>query len=595
MENQTPFKLTPTDKLKWISPVADYMLGLKTLDRYYQQRQKNLGMHDFLRYSLDTLNIKCQISSGSLDSIPQQGPVIVVANHPFGAIEGIALAELLLQRRSDVKILANQYLQRVPELADLFIGVDVMGNKDAGKSNSSSIKKSITHLNNQGLLLVFPAGEVSTWQLHNQQITDKEWHRILGMMVRKTGAASLPIYIEGRNSALFHAAGVIHPRLRTLLLARELLNKRNTLLRFHVGELICSSEMKSLVSDESITQYLRLNTYLLARKADRQQQIQSDTAANIHPVIPAIESKLLLQNINNLPAARKMLATDKFEVYCAHASELLDVLPEIGRLREITFRSVGEGTGTACDLDAYDEYYQHLFIWDREQHAIVGAYRLGLVDEIMNTSDQNTDVKCLYSRSLFNYRKQFISTLGNAIELGRSFVRVEYQRSLSPLLLLWKGIAAFVSQRPHYTTLFGPVSISNSYSAISRSLLTQFLEIHYYDKDRAQQIKPTRKQKHPKKVFWTSDMLHQLGDEQLISKLIYRMEGDKGIPVLIRQYLNLKGRLVCFNLDKNFNDALDGMIVVNLTEVPERTLGRYMGREQAALYLKSHLAQNMAA
>jgi len=591
MQSTTPFQIAPSDQFRWVSTVAEHMLGLKTLDRYYQQRQHNMNTRDFLRYSLNTLNINPHIASGSLDSIPQQGAVIVVANHPFGAIEGVALAELLLQRRSDVKILANQFLQRVPELADLFIGVDVFENKRANRTNANGIRKAVSHLGNQGLLLVFPAGEVSSWHLRNKQVTDKSWHRIIGMMVRKTGAASLPVYIEGHNSALFHAAGVLHPRLRTLLLARELLNKRNKSLNFHIGDLISSPEIKSLESDEAITSYLRLNTYLLGRRADNQGKLRNNSVIHAASVMPAIDSGLLLQNIGNLPATCKMLATDQFDVYCASAAELPHVLPEIGRLREITFRSVGEGTGMACDLDQYDKYYQHLFIWDRDQQVIVGAYRLGLVDRILAQSG----VKGLYSRSLFNYRKQFLLSLGNAIEMGRSFVRQEYQRSLSPLLLLWKGIAAFVAQNPHYTTLFGPVSISNDYSAISRSLLTQFLQIHYYDKDRAQQIKPTRKQKHPQNIFWTRNMLHELEDEQLISKLIYRMEGDKGIPVLIRQYLNLNGRLVCFNVDKNFNDALDGMIVVNLTEVPERTLGRYMGREQAALYLQGHVSQHMAA
>lgn len=590
MHNNSPFRIAISGKFKAASFLIEHALGLKTLDNYYQQRQKNLNTQEFLRYSLNTLNIHHSITSGSLESIPQSGPVIVVANHPFGAIEGVALAELLLQRRSDTKILANQFLQRVPELASLFIGVDVFSNTNTSRVNIHGIKQALTHLNNQGLLLVFPAGEVSSWHPDHQQVTDKTWHRFIGMMVRKTGAASLPVYIEGQNSALFHAAGVIHPRLRTLLLARELLNKRNQSIKLHIGELINSSEVKSLQSDEAITHYLRLNTYLLARRANNIKN-HSDVTKHSQRIMNPVAPELLQHNINRLDTSSKMLSTDQFDVYCAQAIDLPDILPEIGRLREITFRNVGEGSGKSCDLDHYDEYYWHLFIWDREQGLIVGAYRLGLADAIL----EHSGVKGLYSRSLFNYRKQFLMSLGHAIEMGRSFVRIEYQRSLSPLLLLWKGIAAFVARHPHYTTLFGPVSISNDYSATSRSLLTQFLQIHFYDHQRAQQIKPTRKQKHPQNNFWTSNMLTDLGDEQLISKLIYRMEGDKGMPVLIRQYLNLNGRLVCFNVDKKFNDALDGMIVVNLTEVPERTLGRYMGREQAALYLQQHANRQIAA
>lgn len=591
MSVNSPFQLNSTQKFKWIASLAEHALGLKTLNNYYQQRQHNLGSHGFLRYSLNTLNIQHHIASGQLTSIPQDGAVVVIANHPFGAIEGIALAELLLQRRTDIKILANQFLQRVPELADLFIGVDVLSGQCASQINTQGIKQAVRHLNNRGLLLVFPAGEVSAWQVGHKQITDKSWHRLIGMMVRKTGADSLPVYIEGHNSVLFHTAGLLHPRLRTLLLARELLNKRNQSINMHIGELINATEMKSLDTDEAITSYLRLNTYLLARRAHRNDRLPSQQTLPTTRIMSAVASELLQQNIHNLPTEYKLLATDQFDIYCAPASELPHLLPEIGRLREITFRRAGEGTGTECDLDQYDRYYQHLFVWDRERQLIVGAYRLGLVDKILAESG----VAGLYSRSLFNYRKQFLLSLGKAIEMGRSFVREEYQRSLSPLLLLWKGIATFVSRHPQYTTLFGPVSISNDYSAVSRSLLTQFLQIHYYDRIKSRQIKPTRKQKHPQHLFWTAEMLHQLKDEQLISRLIYRMEGDKGIPILIKQYLNLNGRLVCFNVDRHFNNALDGMIVVNLTDVPHRTLARYMGRDQAAYYLQMHRVHNQAA
>ncbi|MBI3188149.1 MAG: lysophospholipid acyltransferase family protein [Gammaproteobacteria bacterium] len=591
MQVKSPFQLNPDLKFKWAAAMTEHALGLKKLDQYYQQRCINLGSHDFLRYSLKTLNIKHNISSGSLESIPQSGAVIVVANHPFGAIDGMALAELLLQRRSDVKVITNQFLQRVPELAGLFIGVDVFSTTSSSHTNTQGIKQAIKHLNNQGLLLIFPAGEVSAWNPVHKRITDNNWHRLVGMMVRKTAAACVPVYIEGQNSILFHTAGMIHSRLRTLLLGRELLNKRNTSLSLHIGEVIHSTEMKSLDTDEAITQYLRLNTYLLARNTGQIQPAKPIKPRSEQPIIQPVPTALLQRNIKKLPDACKLLATDQFDIFCATASDMPHLLPEIGRLREITFRSVGEGTGTACDLDQFDNHYHHLFIWDREQQLVVGAYRLGLVDKILADSGVNG----LYSRSLFNYRKQFLLSMGNAIEMGRSFVRAEYQRSLSPLLLLWKGIAAFVSRHPQYTTLFGPVSISNDYSAISRSLLTQFLQIHYYDQNISRQIKPTRKHKHPPSVFWTPAMLKDLNDEQLISRLIYRMEGNKGIPVLIRQYLNLNGRLVCFNVDKHFNNALDGMIVVNLTEVPERTLARYMGRDQAAEYLKLNLAQRQAA
>ncbi|MFW2374331.1 MAG: lysophospholipid acyltransferase family protein [Gammaproteobacteria bacterium] len=579
--NVTPFQIPVPASLRWMASAGERLLGLNTLDDYYHRRQPGMSSKAFLSFILESLDISYHVTTGNLSSMPEHGPVVVVANHPFGAIEGVVIAQLLLNIRSDVKILANQYLHRIQELSDLFIGVDVFDNEYANKSNFSGVRKSIGHLKQGGVLLVFPAGEVSSLRLGQKGITDREWNRIIGMMIRKTQAKTLPVYIDGSNSKIFHMAGMIHPRFRTMLLAREVLNKRNKKLSLHVGEIINSSELKKLGSDEAITQYMRLNTYLLASRACNNNVVNKFRGKYTRPIIPDIDKELLQKNINELSADRLMVVNDDYEVYCAPANELEYVLPEIGRLREITFRQVGEGTGLDCDLDNYDENYLHLFMWHKENQQLIGAYRLGLVDKLLAKGG----IKGLYSRSLFNYNQDFINSLGQSIEMGRSFVRQEYQRSISALLLMWKGIATYVARQPQYTTLFGPVSISSDYSELSRSLITSFLQAHHYDDWRARKLKPTNPQKKNPKQFWTRKMLAELGDNKLISKLIYRMEGDKGLPVLIRQYLSLKGSLVSFNVDRDFNDALDGMIIINLMDVPEKVLSKYMGKEEAHRFL----------
>ncbi|MCW8956495.1 MAG: lysophospholipid acyltransferase family protein [Gammaproteobacteria bacterium] len=581
VNNTTPFQLPAPATWRWAASAGERLLGLNTLDEYYHRRQPGLSSRAFLSFILDSLNITYQVAAGDLSSLPEQGPVVVVANHPFGAIEGVVLAQLLLEVRSDLKILANQYLHRIQELSDLFIGVDVFETEQAGKRNVAGIRQSIGHLKQGGVLLVFPAGEVSSLHIDQKKVTDREWNRIIGMMIRKTQAKTLPIYIDGHNSKLFHMAGMIHPRFRTMLLAREVLNKRNKQLSLHVGEAISCSELKNLSSDEAITQYMRLNTYLLASHASNQRVLNRSASQYITPVAVDIDKGLLQKNINRLSADRLLVVKDEYEVYCAPAAELEYVLPEIGRLRELTFRQVGEGAGLACDLDDYDQHYLHLFMWHKENQQVVGAYRLGLVDKLLAQGG----IKKLYSRSLFNYNREFINSLGSSIEMGRSFIRQEYQRSISALLLLWKGIAAYAARHPQYTTLFGPVSISSDYSEMSRSLITSFLQIHHYDAGRADKVKPTNPQKKNPQQFWTRKMLSELGDSQLISKLIYRMEGDKGLPVLIRQYLSLKGNLVSFNIDRDFNDALDGMIIVDLLNVPEKVLAKYMGKTEAHAFL----------
>ena len=584
LDNSTPFRLPAPGYLRWLAPVGEFLLGLNVLDRYYRQRQDKLSDRGFLRYTLERLDIKYTIASGSLDVIPDTGPVIVVSNHPFGAIEGVMLAELLLQKRNNVKVLANEYLHRITEISDLFIGVDVFETNNAVTRNSHGLKKAIQHLKSDGVLLVFPAGEVSSLDFNNYQITDRKWNRIVGLMIRLTGATAVPVYIEGRNSRLFHVAGLIHSGLRTLLLVREMLNKRDQTIQLHFGEAISSKELKPLSSDKAITSYLRLNTYLLAGSADNQRGLINSQNKPDQPITLPINKNLLVADVAAITAECLLISKNDFEVYCTTADNLKHVLPEIARLREITFRYAGEGTGLASDTDKYDASYLHMFIWNRKKQEVVGAYRLGLVDKLLENNNPNS-LDNLYSKSLFNYDERFLKSLGCSIEMGRSFIRKEYQRQLGVLLILWKGIATFAARNPRYTTLFGPVSISNSYSSLSRALLVNYLEIHHYDEKRAGSVKPVNPQVKPAKKFWTRNMLSEIGNGQLISRLIYRMEGDKGLPVLLRHYLNLKGRLVCFNIDRKFNDSLDGLIIVDLLQAPEKLLGKYMGKQQAINFL----------
>lgn len=580
--NTTPFQIPAPTQMRWLASAGERLLGLNQLDLYYRERQQDMSSQDFLRYTLNKLGIDYNIASGSKDNIPLEGPSIVVANHPFGAIEGVMLAELLLSHRSDVKVLANEYLHRIDEISELFIGVDVFESASSTHSNIHGIKQAIKHLKSGGLLLVFPAGEVSSLQIKLAKITDKQWNRIIALLVRKTSASTTPIYIEGQNSRLFHMAGILHPRLRTLLLVREMLNKRQQKINLHIGQNIAYSELKDLSSDEAITYYLRMNTYLLASQVKNRAgaSTTSNPVAMLNIVLP-IDNTLLQQDIDALTEQELMLKNQNLSVYCARAQQLPNILPEIGRLREITFRQVSEGTGLATDLDDYDKNYLHMFIWNSDTQEIVGSYRLGLVDQLTASSD----IKSLYTRSLFHYDSSFITSLGSSIELGRSFIRIEYQRRITSLLLLWKGISTFVSRNPQYTTLFGPVSISSGYSDLSRSLMAGFLQLHHYDSKRAEMVRAHNPLKNSQGTFWSKNMLKNINDKQLISKLIYRMEGDKGLPVLLKQYLGLNGKLVSFNVDKNFSDSLDGMIIVDLLQVPEKSLAKYMGKEEASKYL----------
>lgn len=631
----SPFRLPRVTPFGLGESVAEWATGLNQLDALYQQRPAGLSAHAFMRYTLDVLGIEYQVTKGSLENVPKNGATVVVANHPLGAIEGVMLAELLGHVRNDIKVLANHYLKRLPEISELFIAVDVFEGKEAIKANIKAMREAHQHLAEGGLLLIFPAGEVSTYQAASDsaedvqamphRLIDNAWSRSVAKLVKRSQATTVPIFIDGHNSKTFYRAGTIHPMLRTLLLGRELLNKHNQTMSIAIGDAIPFSELKVLDRDQKIVNYLRLNTYLLSannplQSSDNTQPLinnppphestthestahesiayeskahgsvacESETEIVGEPVIAAIPSAVLQAEMDLLEPSCHLLTQGDIDVYYVRSAVIPMMMQEIGRVREISFRAVGEGTGFACDVDDYDPHYHQLIVWHNTRHELVGAYRMGLVDELV----EKQGIDGLYSRSLFNYDEAFINQLGASIELGRSVVATPYQRSLSALLLLWKGIATFVSRHPQYTHLFGPVSISNDYSLVARHLMASTLTVHHYDNDKAALVNATTPLKGDGQAFWHTDMLSALGDVQLLSKVLSRLEQGRGLPVLLRQYLGLKGKLVCFNVDPAFNDALDGLIVVNLAQVPEKTLGKYMGREQAKAYLATHNIAN---
>ncbi|PTO86253.1 hemolysin [Vibrio splendidus] len=578
----SPFRLPRYTPFGLGESVVEWATGLSKLDKLYQDRPDELSSFEFMHHTLSALNIDYSVSAGATDNIPEQGPVVIVANHPLGAIEGVILADLVGSVRKDVKVLANELLKRLPELDDLFIGVDVFNSKESKRTNAKAIRDANRHLADGGLLIVFPAGEVSSYRKGAKTLTDIEWSKSVAKFVKRHQATTVPIFINGKNSELFYQAGRVHPLLRTALLGRELLNKRATTISISIGSSIPYSEIKSFEQEMDIVNYLRLNTYLMSQQDSPNTPIHAPSFDT--QVIAPIPPEVLAIEVGSLPEEMKLLEQGDFEVYCTPSQSIPNLIREIGRVREESFREVGEGSGLACDLDEYDLYYHQLFVWNKTKAELVGAYRLGMVDKLI--AEHGLDK--LYSRSLFNYNQEFIDTLDNSIELGRSVVSKPYQKSLNSLLLLWKGIAAFVYRHPQYTHLFGPVSISNDYSHNARLLIATTLSIHHYDEEKANLVSPSSPLNTSNNVFWQNHLLSSLASVPLLSKVLARMEQGKGLPVLLRQYLGMNGKLVCFNVDPSFNDALDGLIVVNLKKVPLKTLGKYMGRDLAQDYLEQH-------
>lgn len=557
--------------------------GLHQLQAAYDTLPRGLPINGFIRASLDWLGVQPDATPDELAHIPVEDGAVLVANHPHGAIDGIVLAALLRRIRPDVRFLANGLLSRVPELAPLFIGVDPFGGSGAEHRNRGPLREAIRWVQDGGLLVVFPAGEVSHLQLNRKTVTDPDWHSAVARIINRTGVPVIPAFIPGQNSLLFQLAGLIHPRLRTALLPRELLNKAGQQMTVRFGAPIQAKRIEGLNTDQLLS-LLRLRCYSLG---EDQRITAPSEDLTMQAIATPQDPAVLEREINALQPDALLAENGDLRVYCVHAERIPHTLQEIGRLREITFRATGEGTGHATDVDLYDNYYQHLFVWNHAKRELVGAYRLGHVDDILRRYGS----KGLYTRSLFRFGRGLLKELNPALELGRSFVRPEYQRSYQPLLLLWKGIGAYVVANPRYKILFGPVSISADYSTASRQLLVDFLRANNYLPELARHVRPRRPFKGLARRGCQTLTMVQQPDQ--VSRVLEQLEGDgKGMPVLLRQYLRMGGKLLGFNIDAAFANVLDGLIMVDLTRTDPAVLARYMGRKASAEFLAYH--QNAA-
>lgn len=576
--------------LKRFGPSLERLLCIDRVNQTYEANRDLTAVREFCDGLLETLNIRYRIREADLARIPKTGPCVVVANHPFGGIEGIILSSLLLSVRPDVKVMANFLLHAIPNMRDLFFFVDPFERAGSASANLKPLRQSMRWLDDGGILGVFPAGGVSYLHLKKREIADGPWARNVGRIVKRAKCPVVPIFIDGSNSVTFHALGLIHPTVRTALLPREVFNKRGRNIELRVGTPVNYRKTEALPGDEEVTELLRQRVYMLRHRTDElpatARRQGKALPQSLKSIVEPTETSLLVAEVGKLPASCLLVDNEETQVYSATADQIPSILREIGRLREITFRASGEGTGNAIDLDAFDAYYLHLFIWNRKKHEIVGAYRLGLTDKIMSKYGKGG----FYTHTLFAYRTKLLRELGPAIELGRSFVRDEYQRSFQPLLLLWKGIGRFCVANPQYKTLFGPVSIANTYQSVSRQLMIQFLRINHGLRDQARLVKARNPLRIKRIAGFEADAVRMLlkdGDD--VSELVAEVEPDqKGIPVLMRQYLKLGAKMLAFNVDSDFSDVVDALMVVDLTRTNQKLLERYMGKEGYAGFSEYH-------
>ena len=556
--------------------IIDRAFLLDRLNEEYASALLNSSPACFEDKILARMGVKININDLDIEKIPANGPLVIVSNHPFGAIEGIILSSIIRKRRPDYKIIANYLLGRIPELNDRFLLVNPFDVKNAVSSNVSPMKSAIKILKNGGAIAAFPSGEVSSFNLKTQKISDPEWNDNIARIAKITGAQVVTVFFNGSNSPLFQAAGVLHPTLRTALLPKEFMNKKDSVIDVRIGAPISAKKVATFPDPKELTAYLRFKTYLLGREFEIKKIQEKKNVVNYQAKIA--NSPLttdLIKEIEILEDAKLVSAGD-YSVYCVKARQAPYLMRELGIAREETFRAVGEGTGLSMDLDEFDDYYYHLLLWNAKDNKLAGAYRIGQSDEIVLMKG----VSGLYTSTLFKYSEKMFDKIKPALELGRSFVRKEYQRSFAPLFMLWKAIGEFIGNNPKYTKLFGPVSVSKEYSHLSQKMLLEYLSINKLDVELNKLVKPRNPAKFKKTKFdisGTSIANHK--DFDRISSIISEIESDgKSAPTLLKQYLKIGGKIMSFNRDPLFSDVLDALIIVDLTKSSKDVLEKYFSQ-----------------
>jgi len=567
------------------------LLKISTLNKIYD-RNKHLKKLKFLNSILDEFQIKFEIPEEDLKRLPKEGSYITISNHPLGGIDGVLLLKLMLEQRSDFKIIGNFLLHRIKPLRPYVMPVNPFEDRKDIKSSIAGFKQSLLHLKDGYPLGIFPAGEVSTYR-DGKLVVDKPWEETAMKLVQKAEVPVVPIYFHAKNSKLFYKLSKISDTFRTAKLPSELLTQKRRVIKVRIGRPISVKDQKEYQDLSDFTDFVRRKTYMLSNAFEHKKRLENISSTLKTPLLPKIPKKIvtpidraiMIQEIEDLKEGDyRLLKSKNYEVYLAPAAKLPNILQEIGRLREITFREVGEGTNEAIDLDKFDTYYHHMFLWDENHQVLAGAYRMGLGDKIY----EKFGIDGFYLQDLFRFEPELHKMMSQSIELGRAFIIKSYQQKPMPLFLLWKGIVHSTLRFPEHKYLIGGVSISNQFSNFSKSLMIEFMKSHYYDPYLAQYI-------HPKKEFKVvlkdadKDFVFDSTEADLnkFDRIIDEIEpGSLRLPVLLKKYIKQNCKLIGFNVDPLFNNAVDGLMYIKIADLPESTVRPVMEEFQAELERK---------
>lgn len=550
-----------------LASVLMRVLGVNKINDIYSYIYQYQGM-EFADKLLEHLNVVCDYVPEELDYLPQDQPFIIVSNHPFGAVDGIMMLSILGRKRKDLKILTNFILSYIPNLAEHFFPVNPFTDRPGMKSSLAGLKMAKEHLASGGVLGLFPSGEVSSNCNRENIVKDIEWQSSIIKLIKGAGVPVVPIYFNGSNSRLFHLMGKVNPYLRTARLPHELVNKRDKTISLRIGRPIMPAELEEFVDMKDLGNYLWNRTYALESNVyDTPQENTPVQSADVaEPIAQHVPVEELCAEINSI-SSEKLFELNKYECYLTDAGRVPSLMREIAICREETFRAVGEGTNKELDTDNYDIYYRHLILWDKENNSLIGAYRLGMGDEIM----PKYGLEGFYSHTLFRYKKEFSPYMEKAVELGRSFVVASYQKDPLALMLLIKGLMYMVIKNPHVRYLIGPVSISSWYPHFYRSLMVYYLQQRQSVPELERYVRPI----HPFEAkYYRVDVQNLVGSKlesiERFDRFMFRLSNNRfRLPTLLKKYLKINARILAFNVDPDFNNCVDGLIMLDVMDVPK--------------------------
>ena len=565
-------------------PIVSAVMRLAKINKVNDlyDKIKDLEGQEFFDKLLEELNVKYLAFQEDLAKIPKTGPFILVSNHPLGALDGVIMCKILTEIRPDFKVMGNFLLTKIKPMEPYVISVNPFEKRKEAYSSMSGMREALKHLSEGGCLGIFPAGEVSNKNNEYNEILDKEWQEPALKLIKKAQVPVVPMYFHAKNSKLFYNVSKIHPDLQTLMIPAEMVNKREKPIKIRIGKPVTPKILNEYETPKELGEFLKKKVYMMKSYFEDRKSVAEFLKVKNLNISP--KEEVVVQNIiDETPLAEiladrenlrkkdgKMLFSNgDYEVYFTKFDEIPAMMREIGRQRELTFRAVGEGTNLPFDLDEYDKHSHHLILWDNVAQKIAGAYRMAIGSEVM----KNYGIKGFYTNSLFDFDQELQPFFKKVIEMGRAYISIEYQQKPLPLFLLWRGIVHVCLRNPEHKFLMGGVSISNRFSDFSKSLMIEFMRSHYFDPVVAQYVHP----KNDYKVYLSDrdkSLFFEGLDDDLnkFDKLIDDFEPEMRLPVLIKKYIKQNAKVVAFNVDPNFNDAIDGLMYIRISDLPEGTI-----------------------